>query len=146
VTQEVVDTESRIASQKASIERIRALLAQATDIGEIISIESELASREAGLDALLGQQKELSALTSMVTVTVSFHNPGGEADDTDLGFLSGLEDGWDAFTGAVSVTLTVLGATLPFLVAGAVVGVPLWLVVRRRRTASPAAPAPETTG
>lgn len=144
VTQQVVDTESRIASQKASIERIRSLLAQATGIGEIISIESELASREADLDALLSQQKELSALTSMATVTVSFHAPGEEvADATDLGFLTGLEDGWDAFTGTVSVTLTVLGAMLPFLVAGAVVGVPLWLAVRRRRTA---APAPETTG
>lgn len=145
VTQEVVDTESRIASQQASIERIRTLLAEATDIGEIISIESELASREADLDALLSKQKELSALTSMATVTVSFSTPEDEQDETDLGFLSGLQGGWDAFSGAVAITLTLLGALLPFLLAAAVIGAPVWFAVRSRRTASPAVTEPEIT-
>ena len=47
VTAEIVDVNSRVESMTASVARVRALLAQATDIADVISIESELAAREA---------------------------------------------------------------------------------------------------
>ncbi|HEY9409591.1 MAG TPA: DUF4349 domain-containing protein [Jiangellaceae bacterium] len=136
VTDQVVDTASRIDSQRASIARIRALLDQASDLTQIISIETELASREADLDALLSTQEQLTALTSMATITVSFYAPGDEPadDDADLGFLSGLSNGWDAFTGAVAVALTVVGAVLPFAILAAIVVVPVVWWLRRRRS------------
>lgn len=144
VTDEVVDTESRIASQRGSIARIRALLDQATDLEQIITIESELATREADLDALLSRQEELSALTSMATVTVTFSTPDEapeeEPDNLDAGFLGGLKDGWNAFATTMTAALTIIGAALPFLVVlAAIAGVVLWW--RRRRTGADVAPA-----
>ncbi|MGH8823278.1 MAG: DUF4349 domain-containing protein [Jiangellaceae bacterium] len=141
VTDEVVDVDARITSQRRSIDRIRVLLDQAVDIDDIVRIESELASREAELDSLLQRQEELSGLTSLATVTVTFVATGSGADDAlDAGFLGGLGTGWNAFVDVVRVMATLLGVLLPFLATAAVIGLPLWWGMRRRR--QPAAPAP----
>ncbi len=147
VHEDVVDTASRVASQQASIARIRALLAEATELGEIISIESELASREADLDALLSRQSDLAGRTSMATVTVSLHAPGEEPEaGDDTGFLAGLSDGWDALATTAAIALTAAGAILPFAAAAAVVGLPVRLLIRRRRASTRAARVPDGPG
>lgn len=142
VTQEVVDTASRIESQRVSIARIRALLAEATALAEVVEIESELARREADLDALLSRQEELAGLTAMATVTLSLH-AAGEApppDDDDSGFLAGLSGGWKALLTVGGGALTVIGAVLPFAVVAAMIAVPAYVVLRRRRGQGQAAP------
>jgi Domain of unknown function (DUF4349) len=103
VTEEVVDVEARIASQRRSIERIRALLDQAADIDDVVRIESELATREAELDSLLLRQEELAKLTTLATVTVTFIASG--STDDDVGFVSGLRAGWNALVDAAKVTM-----------------------------------------
>src|SRR5699024_5916431 len=47
VTDQVVDTESRIESQRSTIARTRELLESASDIDQVIRIEEELSRREA---------------------------------------------------------------------------------------------------
>ncbi|RIQ15762.1 DUF4349 domain-containing protein [Jiangella rhizosphaerae] len=146
VTQEVVDIASRIESQRASIARIRALLAEATQLADVVSIESELAGREADLDALLSRQEQLAGLTSMATVTLHLYRtdeaPPPEKDD-DGGFLAGLAGGWDAFLTVGGGFLTALGAVLPFAALAALIGVPAWQVAKRRR-GQRAAPLPDS--
>lgn len=145
VTQEVVDVASRIESQRASIARIRALLAEATQLADVVSIESELAGREADLDALLSRQEQLAGLTAMATVTLhlfeSSDPPPASEDEDDGGFLAGLSGGWNAFVTVGGGFLTALGAVLPFAALAALIGVPAYLVVRRRRGQLP--PEPE---
>lgn len=140
VTEEVVDVEARIASQRRSIDRIRVLLDQASDLDDVVRIESELAQREAELDSLLQRQEELSGLTSLATVTVTFVSSGKV--EADLGFLTGLRGGWDAFVEAAKVATTIIGAILPFVIAAAVIGLPLWIGLRRHRRVAPAPPSP----
>ncbi|WP_231394771.1 DUF4349 domain-containing protein [Micromonospora sp. CNB394] len=65
-------------------------------------------------------------------------------EEADLGFLAGLGGGWTAFLASARVLLTVLDAVLPFAV---VIGVPLWLLLLRRRRVRarrtpPAGPSP----
>jgi Domain of unknown function (DUF4349) len=139
VTEQVVDVEARIASQRRSIDRIRALLDQAADIDDVVRIESELASREAELDSLLRRQEELAKLTALATVTVTFLGPGSEAEPANVGFVSGLRGGWNALVEAVKVAMAIIGALLPFALVAAAVGVPTWLAIRRRRRVTPAA-------
>ncbi|PZF81067.1 DUF4349 domain-containing protein [Jiangella anatolica] len=145
VTQEVVDVESRIESQRASIARIRDLLAQAAQLDDVVSIEAELASREADLDSLLSRQEQLAGQTALATVTVHLYEdrdaPPPPEEDDDRGFLAGLAGGWDAFVAIGGGFLTALGAVLPFAALAALVGVPAYLLLRRRR-GQPAAPAP----
>jgi Domain of unknown function (DUF4349) len=144
VTEEVVDVEARIASQRRSIERIRALLDQAADVDDVVRIESELATREAELDSLLLRQEELAKLTALATVTVTFIAFGNADDDADVGFVSGLRAGWNALVDAAKVTMAILGALLPFAIVVAAVGVPAWWALRRRRRTVPTAPDPQS--
>ena len=140
VTEEVVDVEARITSQRRSIERIRVLLDQAADIDDIVRIESELAAREAELDSLLRRQVELTKLTALATVTVTFLAPGTDAGAADVGFITGLRGGWNALVDAAKVAMAILGALLPFAIVAAAVSVPAWWAIRRRRRVTPAAP------
>jgi hypothetical protein len=147
VTTEVIDIDTRVATQEASLARLQRLLRQADTVEDMIRIESEIATRQAELESLKAQQKYLSDQTSMSTVTVRLRTPAAppppEPKD-DSGFLAGLSDGWAALTAVLVGAATVAGALLPFVVATALVGVPVWMLVRaarRRRTVTTGEPA-----
>lgn len=150
VTQTYVDVRSRVASQTASVERVRALLSQATTIGQIVQVEGELSRRESDLESIKAQLSSLEDRTQLSTLTVTLLPPAvadGARTPRQDGFLSGLRGGWDALTASLTVLLTVVGALLPFAVAAALVGVPaavLWRRTRRPRSTGtpPAQPQP----
>lgn len=143
VTEETVDLDARIASQRARVESARRLLARASSITDLVSLENELGRREADLASLEAKKRRLADLTALSTITVSLAGPRAKATEekAETGFLVGLRGGWKAFVVSMTVLLTVLGALLPWLVA---LGVPLaaLLVVLRRRRKSPALVAP----
>ncbi len=143
VTQEVVDVATRIETQEASIDRLQTLLGEATKIGDILAIETELTSRIAELESLKARQEQLAAMTDLATITVTLLPPDTVVDE-GTGFVAGLEAGWRAFVRSVELGLTALGVALPFLLALAVLTVPLvgWLVVRHRRQRHDRAPEP----
>ncbi len=157
VTAEVTDLDARIATQRAVIERIRGYLAaDDQDLADVLRIESELTGRQADLDSLLAQRERLGNLTALSTIVATFLGPQATPppveEDPELGFLAGLENGWGAFVDVTLVGMTVVGALLPFVAAGAVVAVPLLLLLRGRRqrlTPDPAtgtgAPPPSTS-
>lgn len=148
VTEQVVDVESRIATQRASLERMRTLLTKANTIGEIVSVETELTRREADLESLLAKQKNLALQTELATLALTLTAKGEEPvveEDPDRGFLAGLKGGWDAFTTTFSALATAFGAVLPFLVLLALIGVPLWRFRNRlRRPALTPSQAPDS--
>lgn len=152
VTTQVIDTQARIRAQEKSLERVEFLLSRARTIRDIITIEAQLTRRQAELDSLTQQMAWLKDQTSMSTITVhvsATHDPRPE-DEDDTGFLAGLSSGWDGLTTFATGLATVLGAVLPFAAVLALIGLPVWLVVRRslrRRgrgagTVSPEPPAP----
>lgn len=138
VSTDVVDVDARVRAQRKSVARIEALLARAETIDQVVSIESQLASRQAELDALLSRQQWLADQTALSTITVYVQQPDDDSDDPAGderdGFLGGLQDGWDSFLDAMSVTGAVLGFVVPWAAIIALLGLPLWLA-RRRRTA-----------
>jgi hypothetical protein len=142
VTTQVIDIDARVKAQAASVESIERLLARATTIAEIISIERQLSSRQAELDSLKQQQKWLADQTSLSTVQLTLVRPEDRKDEAHAGFLDGLESGWHALGKSAVAVGTAVGAVLPFAILVAVIGLPLWVVYRRRRVAAPA-PLPE---
>lgn len=143
VGSQIVDTQSRLETMRVSVERVRAYLADAKDLTQTVAMEAELTRREADLEALQAQLASLKGSVARSPIQVSLTTQPDvivpkKADDT--GFVAGLRHGWDAFAGSVTVVLTVVGAVLPFAVLVALVGLPLWWVLRRRRPA-PVAPA-----
>ena len=142
VTSQYVDTESRLKTMRASVERVRALMAQAKDIGQVVALESEMSRRQADLESLESQLAALKTSVERSTLAVSLSTPGNEPV-TDNGFLGGLRSGWDAFTASASGLFKGVGAVLPFAVFFGLLGAPLWWSWRRRRANRPMiVPAP----
>lgn len=135
VTTEVIDTGARVRAQEASLRRVELLLSDARDLQDVIAIESQLTRRQADLDSLKSQQAWLRDQTSLSTITVDISTAPADDEPADrpAGFLTGLRGGLDALGAATVGVATALGALLPFAVVLALVGTPVWLVVRRRR-------------
>ena len=149
-TEESVDLDARVASQQASVSRVRALLAQAESIGDVVAIESELSRREAELDSLTRRLEALRNQVAMSTLTVDLHAPptpppAGAAP----GFLGGLAAGWEGLRALGSGVAAAVGFVLPFLPVVALLAGIVWLVrriVRGRRTPAAAPSGPTTDG
>ncbi|NGO15264.1 DUF4349 domain-containing protein [Streptomyces sp. HC44] len=134
VTDQVVDVESRITSQRASVARIRELMDQATKLSDVVTLEGELSTRQADLEALLAQQASLKDRTSLATITLSLSETPVKktADDEDPGFVDALAGGWNAFVTTFRWIAVALAAVLPFAVGTALL-VLLWVRFLRHR-------------
>jgi len=145
VTEESLDLDARIATQRARVDSGRRLLAQAKTLNELILLEGELAKREADLASLEAKKRRLDDLTALSTITAVLLGPNAQADEPQTGFLVGLKGGWRAFLASMEILLTVLGALLPWVIALGVPGYGLfWLIRRlaRRHRPVPAGPMP----
>ena len=146
VTTQLIDVEARIKVQQASVARVRQLLTRAQSIRDIMAIEAEVAQRQAELDSLAQQQAYLKDQTSMSTVKVNIERKPDPKKavpkDDDSGFLAGLAAGWNGLKSTVVAAATVVGALLPFTVVLLLIGVPVWLLVRRMRRTPAPAPVP----
>lgn len=145
VTDEYVDIEARLASQRARLDRLLALITDAADLQDVVALENEIGRRQSDLDALAARLQALDEQVTLATVTLTLTSEAQTERVVEAGFGAGLRSGWDAFTGAVVGGLTVLGALLPFVVTLTIIGVPLYLLRSRRRLARapvPVVPAP----
>ncbi|GGQ00432.1 DUF4349 domain-containing protein [Streptomyces roseolilacinus] len=147
VTDQVVDVESRIATQRASVARVRELMERATRLTDVVELERELSSRQADLESLLAQQASLKDRTSLATITLELSEPEAvEArDDDEPGVLDALRGGWDALLTSLTWFVIVLAALAPWLVLLAA-GYAVWRRVlgpwrARRRARGPRRPA-----
>ncbi|KRF29705.1 DUF4349 domain-containing protein [Phycicoccus sp. Soil802] len=136
---QIVDTTSRLQTMRVSVERVRAFLEDAKDLNQIVALEAELTRRQSDLEALEAQLASLKGSVARSPIQISLTTePGAIVEEPDqAGFLVGLKGGWDAFTASLSVLLTVLGALLPFLALFALLGLPVWWYLRRRRPVNP---------
>jgi hypothetical protein len=147
VTEQLVDLDSRIANTRASVERVRALLAEATDIDGIVRLESELTDREIELETLRASQRRLEERVAMSTLTVdvvaappeAFGVVRREFEPERPGLVEALGDGWGAFvTGGYAIVLAA-ATVLPFAaVAALVLAAALWVRRTVRRDATTA--------
>jgi len=144
VTNQYVDTQSRLKTMTASVERVRALMSQAKDLGQVVTLEGEVSRREADLEALQSQLDALKTSVERSTLTVSLNTSSAASEPvTNDGFVAGLRSGWNAFTTSAAGLLTATGAVLPFAIFLALVGGPIWWTLRRRLASRPPiTPAP----
>lgn len=134
VTDRMVDVKSRIASQKSSVERVRKLMDDATELSDVVSLESELSTRQSALESLQAQQASLKDRTALATITLVLSETEvkkKEKKDDETGFTDALDGGWQAFVTTMRWIAVVIGATLPFLAALALLLVG-WRLVRGR--------------
>jgi hypothetical protein len=147
VTLAVTDLNARIASLQQSLNDLRALQAQATNVGDLITVESAISSRQAELDSLLAQQTYLTDQVDMSTISLTLTGSTGTTPTNDT-FWDGLVAGWNSLAVAGSALIVAAGFALPWIallviVAGVVLAIVL-TVVRRNRAGSPASSAKPT--
>ncbi|WP_329284141.1 DUF4349 domain-containing protein [Streptomyces sp. NBC_00691] len=146
VTGEVVDVESRIATQRASVARVRALMDRAERLTDVVTLEGELSRRQADLEALLAQRSSLRDRTSLATITLQLSEKereprAKESEEGRPGFLDALSGGWNALVGVVTWVVIVLAALAPWLAVALIVFL-VWHRLIRPRAARRAGGTP----
>ncbi|TMR29588.1 DUF4349 domain-containing protein, partial [Nonomuraea zeae] len=139
VTLQMADVESRLKSAQQSLESLRTLLKRADTIGQVLQVEREISTREADLESLQAQQKELATQVAMATLTLRLVGPVAvveEPEDEPAGFLGGLKSGWAALVAFLKGAATATGVLLPWMIVVLpVVALLVWLARRRNRAA-----------
>jgi hypothetical protein len=147
VTQQVADTNSRVASDQAAIGQLRALLARTGSVGDLLSVQSQINSEEADLESMQSQQRVLNAETSYATVSLSLLGPAAAPvvrhPKPPPSLTAGLVAGWHALRVTLSWLLAVLGAAAPIAAVLALIAYlgyrgRRWLLRRRQPASAPA--------
>lgn len=145
VTGRVVDLDARLQAAQTSADRLRELLANSGGVGDLLSVESQLTTREGQVDTIAGELAALRAQVDMATVTLDAtpvakpHAAAASTAQPRPGFARGLHAGSHAFAETARVTEAVVGVLLPFLPI-ALLALAGWWLARRRAAAG--APAP----
>lgn len=142
VTTQVADLDARITALETSVDRLLALMAQATTTADLIDLESALSQRQAELDGLTAQRESLGDRVDFATVEMYITTPRAVVGAAPGDFWGGVVVGFQALLAFVGSVLVVLGVLLPWLIPIGLVTVLVWLLLRRRRR-TPAAPTEE---
>jgi hypothetical protein len=147
VTSAIVDIAARLTNLQASEDQYRLLLAKAVKVEDILAVQSHLDDVQGQIEQLQAQQKELSGLADLATLTVSLvpgavqqatdkWDPGKTITDAFAALVNGIQG---AANGAIWFAIV----WLPALILLAIL---LWLLTRllpalRRRRVKPMTPA-----
>jgi hypothetical protein len=138
VTASYVDLGARIQALQDTRTQYLQILAKATAIGDILSVEQQLSDLQTQIEQLQGQQMVLADQTSFATLSVHLSEPGAltGAISTPPG---GLAKAWSharsSFAHAVEAVIGASGGVLVFLVCVALLLLVCrlaWPFVRRR--------------
>ncbi len=144
LTTQVVDLDARLLGEQASLDRVRKLLESANNLGEVISLESELTNRETAVEQLLAQKRAISDRVSLATLRVQLSMTPVETTTTTVTPATpaakptvgkAFKSGWKGFVNVLVAIMIFLGYTAPFLVVVAIGAALLIPITRRRRAA-----------
>ncbi|WP_111719180.1 DUF4349 domain-containing protein [Homoserinimonas sp. OAct 916] len=148
VTQQAQDMDARITALETSVDRLLDLMSRASDTTDLITIEQALSERQANLESMQSQRKNLADQVSLSTLNLDLVTAGTVPTAGPQNFWTGLVAGWNALVAAGAGLLIVIGVALPWLAVAAVVGVGIWLLVRhlsrRKKAGTPTPPATPT--
>jgi hypothetical protein len=144
VTEQLVDLDVRIANARQSVQNVRAFMERATDLQELVALESELTRRQTELERLEAQQRNLGDRVALATVTVEIIPTALAPDQPDDDSIAdAFGRGWDGFVAVVLGIGFAVAIALPFLLLGGLLAIAAWWAVRRSQR-SRIAPAPTT--
>jgi hypothetical protein len=144
----VADVNSQVTSDQAAIVQLRALLARAGSVGDLLNVQNQINAEESSLESMQAQQRALDHEVTYATLTLTILGPQAKAlvhhPKTPPSLASGLSAGWRAFRVAVSWALALLGALAPFAALAALAVYVIYRgrrwAIRRRPAGQPASP------
>jgi hypothetical protein len=120
ITEEFVDLESRLKTQKELEQRlIKILNEKASRLAEVIEVEEKLASVRQKIENIEGRMKLLKSQSDYSTLTVTLSEQAFLETVSGGGFFheiwQAVKKGLKGFTGVLTVSITVLIAVLPVI-------------------------------
>lgn len=138
VTASYQDTQTRLNTQLALMERLQALITESGDLSDLLALESQIADTQYQIDRLQSSLNATDRQVTYSTVNVTLKEEKTvELTDTTVSFgeriLSAVQVGWEAFTGFLGDMVVFLVAALPFMAIVAVVVIAIKLIRRRKK-------------
>ena len=136
VSDSYYDTQTRLETQREKLKRLQALMAQAEDVSDLIEIESAIADTQYYIDRYTGTLKSYDSRVDYSTVRVTVRETKvTETKEVSLGerILTGIGDSFQEFGWFLEDMVIFLASALPWLIALAVIGCVIALVIRRRK-------------
>jgi hypothetical protein len=144
-TNSIVDLNARLTSAQAHLTALQALLAKATSLDDITTLEQQIEDVETSIDTDQGQLNTLTQAVTYATATVQLKERGAVTVavkvSTGPSVSSGVSKGWNNVLLIVTAALEVLVTAVPALVL-LLIG---WFVWRLRRRHVPPTPRAEAT-
>lgn len=147
VTMVTQDLDARISALSASIDRLLALLATASDTETLITLETAISDRQAQLESLESERRYYADQVSLSTVTLNLVSVADAPVEEPVTFIDGLVAGWNSFVAFFSGLVVVIGVLIPWLLLAGVITAVVLLLVRWRQRAkdtTPVEPTPPT--
>lgn len=115
VTLQVVDLDARIAALQNSISSLKKLLDDASNVSDLLAAEAALTQRQSELDGLTSQRNYLADQIDLAAIWVSVYPKNSLAAIKPIGFIAGLEKGWEEIVRFASNLTTWSGLALPWI-------------------------------
>ena len=122
VTEEFIDLEARIKTQKALEAQFLLIMRQAGKISDALEVQRQLADVRSEIEKLEGRKRFLENRSSLATITVNLETPTPIVPVTSTGFKSSLRE-------AVADSVEIGSAILLFFVRFAIGMVPVFVLV-----------------
>jgi hypothetical protein len=142
VTEEYMDSEARLKTQRQLEDRLLKLLSEKTArLTDVVEVEQKLSGVRENIEKTEGKMKFLRDQTSYSTLAISVYEPSLLTTSTGGGFFYEIEQsfkrGLNGFTAILTGIITVVIALLPILIIAFVI---IYLVMRyfrkRKKTIS----------
>jgi hypothetical protein len=139
VTDEYIDLEARLRSQKALEERLLSILATTSLVKDVLEVEAKLVDVRTEIERIEGHLRAMNDRVSFATIELAVVAPvrhnAREAESTWSRFDRAVDDAGEACVAVLTGLIRVFGAILPLGIVGIPIGLGVQAAIRRRRRA-----------
>jgi hypothetical protein len=144
VTEEYIDLEARLRTQKALEAQLMEIMKRAAEVEDAIAVQRELTNVRTEIERVEGRRRFLENQSSLSTISVTLQPPAPLVSTT--GFFQSVGGAFgDGIDFAASFILFLISVSLPLLVVAIFIGLPAYFILRylaRRVRSRPAPPQP----
>lgn len=138
VTASYQDTQTRLNTQLALMERLQALITESADLSDLLALESQIADTQYQIDRLQSSLNTTDRQVTYSTVDITLREEKTvELTDTTVSFgeriLSAIQVGCETLVGFLGDMVVFLVAALPFIGIVVVVAIVVRIIRKRRK-------------
>ena len=145
MTEEYIDLEARLRTQRALEAQLLEIMKNAHAVSDAISVQSELAKVRTEIERVEGRRRFLENQSSLSTITVTLQPPAPLIGTTGFFHSIGTAFG-EGVDIAAAITLFFIRLLLALIPIAIFLGLPAYFILRflvRRMRARPAPPTPQ---